>query len=337
MRWLPVPQDSSAQWRARTQQGNLGSNPKEVPFVADTWAMQVQGLQQQVGSLSEELQESTKQVAASQEHAQALEDELQQERRERAACAQKLEGLQADLPPQVGLPAGRFLGPYLQKLGQASCVARCMLWYKGKAQKQGGGEGGHAACTCWLHRLSPILCCNGWHRARDTQPAMVMPAVNQIAQHTARAGNTLSPTTVPPQCQRQDQVPACLTNIYTMLKGVICPKQVAVARSAQARAGAEASELQAQLDLQAVLNGQLVAQVQDHAADLAKVHALLGFPDVPGTCSGRAGEARVPARWLLLCQSLRQPVCMETQARCPEQVLVVWCMFRSALAGALLG
>ena len=58
-----------------------------------------------------------------------------------------------------------------------------------------------------------------------------------------------------------------------------CPKQVVAARSAQARAEAEASELQAQLDLQAVLNGQLVAQVQDHAADLAKVRSLLDFPD----------------------------------------------------------
>ena len=83
-----------------------------------TICMQVQGLQQQVSSLSEELQESTKQVQASQEHAQALEDELQHERQEHDACAQQLEGLQAALPPQVRLASWQVSRASLQQLGR---------------------------------------------------------------------------------------------------------------------------------------------------------------------------------------------------------------------------
>lgn len=50
--------------------------------------------------------------------------------------------------------------------------------------------------------------------------------------------------------------------------------QVEAARAGEQRAEAEATELQAQLDLQAVLNGQLVAQLQDGQAELSQVWEL---------------------------------------------------------------
>ena len=51
--------------------------------------------------------------------------------------------------------------------------------------------------------------------------------------------------------------------------------QVEAARAGEQRAEAEATELQAQLDLQAVLNGQLVAQLQDGEAELSQVSKLM--------------------------------------------------------------
>ena len=77
--------------------------------------------------------------------------------------------------------------------------------------------------------------------------------------------------------------------------------QVDAARASQEAAEAEASELQAQLDLQAVLNGQLVGQLQDSTAELAQARPCQDLPVVRVQAQGSSGVSRCSLHFACAC------------------------------------